>query len=160
MISTKLQDALNAQIVAEMWSANIYLSMSYYFSGTGYNGFAHWMKLQAKEENEHAERIAGYLQERGGIVRLGAIDAVPLQWDSPEAAFQYVYQHECKVSKMIDNLMDLAIAEKDYATQNHLWWFVNEQVEEEANASAILDQFKVCGGHALHHLDAELAQRK
>ncbi|MCD8266419.1 MAG: ferritin, partial [Prevotellaceae bacterium] len=132
MISNKLQQAINAQITAEMWSANLYLSMSYYFAAKGYEGFAKWMKAQANEENEHAEQMAQYILRRGGEAKVGAIDAVPQEWDSPLAVFEHVYKHECHVSSLIDALVDLAIAEKDKASQDFLMGFVREQVEEEA----------------------------
>ncbi len=160
MISNKLQQAINAQIVAEMWSANLYLSMSYYFAAKGYEGFAKWMKAQAKEENEHAEEMAQYILRRGGEAKVGAIDAVPQEWDSPLAVFEHVYKHECHVSSLIDALVDLAIAEKDKASQDFLMGFVREQVEEEATAQGIVDKMKLGGQSALYHLDAELGKRK
>ncbi|MCD7714784.1 MAG: ferritin [Prevotella sp.] len=160
MISTKLQDAVNAQIVAEMWSANLYLSMSYYFAGKGYDGFAKWMKAQANEENEHAEEMAGYILRRGGQAKVGAIDAVPQEWASPLAVFEHVYKHECHVSQLIDALHDLALKENDKASQDFLMTFVREQVEEEATASGIVDKMKLGGDAALYHLDIELGQRK
>ncbi|MCD8303580.1 MAG: ferritin [Prevotellaceae bacterium] len=160
MISNKLQDAINAQIVAEMWSANLYLSMSYYFAAKGYEGFAKWMKAQANEENEHAEQMAQYILRRGGEAKVGAIDAVPQEWDSPLAVFEHVYKHECHVSSLIDALVDLALAEKDKASQDFLMGFVREQVEEEATAQGIVDKMKLGGQSALYHLDAELGTRK
>ncbi len=160
MIGSKLQDAVNAQIVAEMWSANLYLSMSYYFGGKGYEGFAKWMKAQALEENEHAEEMAQYLMKRGGQAKVGAIDAVPQDWESPLAVFEHVYQHECHVSKLIDNLLDVAVEERDKASQDFLWTFVREQVEEEATAQGIVDKIKLGGASALYHLDKELGERK
>lgn len=84
MISQKLQDAINAQIVAEMWSANLYLSMSYFFAAKGYEGFASWMKAQAHEENDHADMLAQYVMKRGGQARWGLwmlfLRNGPLRW--------------------------------------------------------------------------------
>ncbi|MCD8282606.1 MAG: ferritin [Prevotella sp.] len=160
MISNKLQEAFNAQIVAEMWSANLYLSMSYYFGGKGYEGFARWMKAQANEENEHAEEMAQFLMKRGGKALVGAIDAVPAEWDGPLAVFENVYEHECKVSGLIDALLDTAVAENDKAAQDFVWTFVREQVEEEATAQGIVDKMKLGGASALYHLDEELGKRK
>ncbi|MCD8210738.1 MAG: ferritin [Prevotella sp.] len=160
MISTKLQDAINAQIAAEMWSANIYLSMSYYFGNKGYSGFASWMKAQANEEYEHAEEFAQYLLKRGGKALISSIDSVPQEWETPLEVFEHVYKHECHVSQLINDLLDLAIAENDKATQDFLWTFVREQVEEEATSSDIVDKLKLGGNSALYHLDAELGKRK
>ena len=141
MISEKLQNAINEQITAEMWSSNLYLSMSFYFACEGFDGFAHWMKKQSQEELEHAYTMADYVTKRGGKV------------------FQHVYEHECKVSKMIDNLVSIASAEKDNATQDFLWGFVREQVEEEATAQGIVDKLKKAGDTGLLFIDAQLAKR-
>ena len=130
MISEKLQNAINEQITAEMWSSNLYLSMSFYFACEGFDGFAHWMKKQSQEELEHAYTMADYVTKRGGKAKVDKIDVVPQGWGSPLEVFQHVYEHECKVSKMIDNLVSIASAEKDNATQDFLWGFVREQVEE------------------------------
>ncbi len=160
MISQKLQDALNGQIVAEMWSANLYLSMSFYFEGEGFTGFANWMKKQSQEETEHAYQMADFIIKRGGKAILGNIDAVPQSWESPLAAFEQVYAHECKVSSLINNLLDIAEAEKDRATEDFLWQFVREQVEEEATASNIVDRLKRMGTTAIFNLDQEYGNRK
>ncbi len=160
MISQKLQDALNGQIVAEMWSANLYMSMSFYFDREGFEGFANWMKKQSEEERDHAFTMAQYISKRGGVAKLGTIDSVPQDWDSPLAAFEHVYLHECHVSKLIDNLLDLATTENDKATQDFLWQFVREQVEEEATASGIVDRIKRMGDSAIFGLDQQLGARK
>lgn len=160
MISKKLQNAINEQIVAEMWSANLYMSMSFYFDREGFPGFANWMKKQSQEEIEHAYMMAEYLNKRGGEATLGQIDAVPENWDSPLAVFEQVYAHECNVSRMIDNLLDLATSESDKATQDFFWSFVREQVEEEATASGIVDRLKKMGNTAIFNLDKEYGERK
>ena len=160
MISQKLQDAINAQIVAEMWSANLYLSMSYFFAAKGYEGFASWMKAQAREENDHADMLAQYVMKRGGQAKVGAVDAVPQEWASPQDVFEHVYKHEWQVSELIDKLVDVASAEKDKASQDFLWGFVREQVEEEATVQGILDKIKLGGDVALYHLDIQLGARK
>lgn len=160
MISQKLQDALNGQIVAELWSANLYMSMSFYFDREGFSGFANWMKKQSEEETDHAFTMAQYICKRGGVAKLGTINEVPQDWDSPLAAFEHVYRHECQVSKLIDNLLDLATAENDKATQDFLWQFVREQVEEEATASGIVDRIKRMGDSAIFGLDQQLGTRK
>ena len=160
MISQNLQNAINGQIAAEMWSANLYLSMSYYFEAKGYTGFASWMKVQASEENEHADMLAQYVMKRGGKASVSAIEAVPQEWSSPLEVFEQVYEHECHISKMIDNLVDVAAVEKDKASQDFLWGFVREQVEEEATAQGIVDKIKLGGEAALYHLDQKLGERK
>ena len=159
MISEKLQDAINEQISRELWSANLYLSMAFYFDMEGFNGFASWMKKQSQEETEHAHTMAGYLIKRGGKARVGRVDAVPEVWKSPLEVFEQVYEHECKVSRWIDDLLDLAIAENDKATQDFLWTFVREQVEEEATASGIVDRIRKMGDTAIFNLDQQYGAR-
>lgn len=160
MISEKLQNAINEQITAEMWSANLYLSMSFYFEREGFSGFAHWMKKQSQEELEHAYTMAGYIMKRGGIAKVDKIDVVPSGWGSPLEVFEHVYKHECHVSKLVDSLVSIASAEKDNATQDFLWGFVREQVEEEATAQAIVDKIKKADDAGIFFVDSQLGQRK
>ncbi|MBO5418990.1 MAG: ferritin [Bacteroidales bacterium] len=159
MITTKLQKAINDQITAELWSSNLYLQMSYFLKSQGWDGFAHWMSLQAEEEREHATKMADYMTDRGGTVKLQMIDVVPEGWGSVLEIFEHAYSHECKVSKMIDTLVGLSSEEKDYATENFFRTFVDEQVEEEATASGIVDKLKKAGEAGIFFLDAELGKR-
>ncbi len=161
MISSKIQDALNAQINAELWSAYLYLSMGMNFEAEGYAGIANWFRIQFKEEQAHAEIFINYLNSRGGRVVLKAIDAVPTEWSTPLAAFVDTLAHEEKVTSLINGLYALAIEENDYATRGKLDWFVNEQVEEEETARNLIDRLKLIGdnGMALYMLDQELAAR-
>lgn len=160
MITEKLQNAINDQITAEMWSANLYLSMSFYLSMQGYDGFAHWLKKQSQEELEHAYDMAAYVIKRGGTAKVEKIDVVPQGWGSVEEVFKHIYEHECHVSSLINSLVDLASAEKDKATQDFLWGYVREQVEEEATAQGIYDKIKRAGDAGLLILDGQLGQRK
>ena len=160
MISEKLQNAINEQITAEMWSANLYLSMSLYFEKEGFSGFANWMKKQSQEELEHAYVMADYIIKRGGVAKVDKIDVVPSGWGTPLEVFEHVYKHECHVSKMIDELVSVASAERDNATQDFLWGFVREQVEEEATAQGIVDKIKKAGDAGIFFIDSQLGQRK
>ena len=160
MSSQKLQDAINGQITKEIWSANLYLSMAFYFDKEGFNGFANWMKKQSQEEMDHAYTMANYIIKRGGTARVGQIDAVPESWNSPLEVFEKVYEHECTVSKSIDDLVDIASAERDKATQDFLWSFVREQVEEEATASGIVDRIRKMGDSAIFNLDQQYGSRQ
>ena len=160
MINNKILDALNDQINAEFWSAFLYLSMSADFESKGFEGFAHWFRVQYKEESEHALKIFDYINDRGGTVRLHAIKEVTQTWPTPLAAFEDVLTHELKVTSLIHNLMDIAVQEKDYATQNFLRWYIDEQVEEEKNATAIIEKLKRVGdGGGLVYIDKELKKR-
>ena len=160
MISEKLQNAINEQITAEMWSANLYLSMSFYFEKEGFSGFANWMKKQSQEELEHAYVMADYIIKRGGVAKVDKIDVVPSGWGTPLEVFEHVYKNVCHVSKMIDELVSVASAERDNATQDFLWGFVREQVEEEATAQGIVDKIKKAGDAGIFFIDSQLGQRK
>lgn len=161
MICNKIQDALNEQINAELWSAYLYLSMGMHFEAEGCKGLANWFKVQFKEEQAHAEIFMNYLNSRGGRVVLSPIAAVPATWASPLAAFEDTLAHEEKVTALINNLYHIAIEEKDYATTGKLDWFISEQVEEEETAKGIVDRLKLVGdnGMGLYMLDQEFASR-
>lgn len=161
MLSEKIQDALNEQVNAEMWSAYLYLSMSMHFQAEGCPGIANWYNVQWQEELAHAEILRNWINSRGGRVTLKAIDAVPTEWKDALDAFESTLAHEQKVTALINSLYALAEAEKDYATRGRLDWFVNEQVEEEENCRDLIDRLKMIGdnGLALYTLDRELATR-
>lgn len=160
MITKKLQDAINEQINAEMWSSNLYLSMSFYMEQQGLCGSASWLKAQSKEEMDHAYALADYLIKRGGNAEVRQINVVPTGWGSALEVFEHVYKHECHVSELINTLVDVAATEKDKATQDFLWTFVREQVEEEATAHTIVEKLKLAGTVGLLFVDARLGERK
>ena len=161
MIGKKMEKALNEQVNAEMYSAYLYLSMESWFKSQNLNGFANWMRVQTQEEMVHAMKMYDFVIERGGRVLLKSIQGPQTEWDSPLAAFEAVSEHEQKVTGLINDLVDLAIKEKDHATNSFLQWFVNEQVEEEASADELVRQLKLMenapGG--MFMLDRELGQR-
>ena len=161
MISQKVQDALNRQCNREMYSAYLYLSMSAYFQSLNLKGFASWMRVQTQEEMVHAMKFYDYVVQRGGRVILADIEAPPTEWKSPRDAFDKTYEHEQKVTGLINDLMNLAIAEKDHASVNFLQWFVTEQVEEEESSSEVAERLKLIGkdSNSLLMLDKELGQR-
>lgn len=159
ILSRKLSDALNEQINAEMWSSNLYLSMSVHFDVLGLDGCAHWMRKQSQEELEHAYKMIDYSIKRGGQVVIGVINAVPTAWGSPVEIFEHVHQHEVHVSALIDRLVDIAAEEKDKATQDFLWGFVREQVEEEATAKNLVEKLKQYGEHHVAIMDHHLSKR-
>lgn len=161
MISTTLETALNEQIAFEMQSANLYLSMAFYFDKEGFSGFSTWMKKQSEEEMDHAYQMASYLIKRGGTALVSPITApVKQTWSSPLEAFEDAYAHECHVSRSIDKLHDLARAENDKATEDFFWQFIREQVEEEATASSIVDRIRKMGDSAIFNLDQQYGSRQ
>jgi len=161
MLSKTLQKALNEQIDKEFYSAHLYLSMASYAETLNLPGFAHWMKLQQREEFGHAMQIYKYVNERGGRVELGAIAQPPSDFNTPTALFEEVLSHERSITASINKLYEKAVKEKDYATQVMLHGFIEEQVEEEASASEILETLRIGGekGPALLMLDRQLARR-
>ena len=161
MLSEKMKAALNEQINAELWSAYLYLSMGMNFEAQGRPGVANWFKIQFKEEQDHAQIFMNYINSRGGRVILKPIAEVPTEWCCPLEAFKATLEHKRKVTALISNLQALAEEEKDYATREHLKWFVTEQVEEEENAQVLIDKFTLIGDNGMGHymLDQELAAR-
>lgn len=161
MISDKMQKALNAQINAEIFSSYLYLSMAAYLESQNWSGMAAWMKAQSGEEYGHAMKIYGYLNEVDGTVILDAIEKPKATWKSPLQVFEEAYQHELEITKKINDLVGLAIEEKDYATNLFLNWFVTEQVEEIATVTKIINKFNLIGDNktSLFLLDRELGMR-
>lgn len=161
MLSPKMEKAYNDQINAEIYSSYLYMSMATWFEDQQMAGFAHWMKVQAQEEMTHALKLYSHVCERGGRVRLAAIDGPPTDWDSPLNVVEEVLKHEQKVTGLINGLVDLAQSEKDHASFNFLQWFVGEQVEEEASVQEVIGKLKMVeqtsGG--LFMLDKEMAAR-
>jgi len=161
MLSKKLLSGLNDQINAELFSAYLYLSMSSWFKAQNLEGFASWLQVQAQEEVGHAMKIYVYLHNKGTAVELKQIEAPKKSWKSPLAAFEDAYKHEVYISGRINDLADLALADKDHATNVLLHWFVGEQVEEEASALAVVEKLKLVASHpgGIYMLDREMASR-
>ncbi|MBN1824827.1 MAG: ferritin [Candidatus Eisenbacteria bacterium] len=161
MLKKKMEKALNDQVNMELESAYLYLSMSVDFAAKNLNGAAAWMRMQAQEEVGHGLKIQNYILERGGTATLQAISAPQATWKTPLAAFQDAYLHEQKVTASIDKLVNLAVVEKDHATQAMLQWFVTEQVEEEASVDEVVQMLKMVGANTngLFMIDRQLAAR-
>lgn len=161
MLNQRIQDAINEQINAELYSAYLYLSMAQHFEAEGLSGFANWFKVQFQEEQDHATIFMNYVNQRGGRVLLKAIDAVPTTWASPTEAFNATLEHEQKVTALINAIYTIAMEEQDYATRDRLNWFVTEQVEEENNCRELIDKLRLIGdnGMGLYMLNTELAAR-
>jgi ferritin len=161
MLNEKIEEAFNDQLNAELYSSYLYLSMAAYFQSINLEGFANWMRCQAQEEIVHAMKFYNFVNERAGRVILTAIEGPATKWDSPLIAFEDAYRHEEKITASINNLVDLAIKEKDHAANAFLQWFVNEQVEEESSVDAVVHQLNLAGdqGSGLFMIDRELASR-
>ncbi len=162
MLSQTLHDAINEQINYELYSAYIYLAMAAYYDSITRPGFAHWMRVQAQEEVEHAMKFYTYIYDRGGKVALQAIAQPSADFRSELDAFERALAHERKVTARINDLYAQAVKDNDYASQSFLRWFVDEQVQEERDASQIVEMLKMIGDskNGLFMLDHELGERK
>ena len=161
MINQKVGKILNSQVNKELYSAYLYLSMSAYFSDKGLLGFANWMRIQAQEEQAHAMLIYDFLINRGEKVVLTAVDAPPKSWENSLSVMEEVLKHEVYVTGLINNIISIAEEVKDRATISYMNWFIDEQVEEEANSQDIISKLKLIGEDksALYLLDKDLAAR-
>jgi len=162
MLSKQLQDAINEQINLELYSAYVYLSMAAHFEGENLGGFANWMRVQFQEETGHAMKFFKYVYDRGGKVILKAIAQPAAKFKAPLDVFHIVLDHEQKVTASINKLYELAVKEKDYASQTFLQWYINEQVEEEKNALDIINMLEMIGNTpiSLMMADKQLGARK
>ncbi len=161
MLSEKMQEALNDQMKWEFYSEFLYLAMAGYLKSRSLDGFANWMMVQTQEEHAHAVMFFNYIADAGGRAEVRAFDQMENEYASVTDVFRKTVEHEKLVTRRINDLMALALEEKDFATAGFLDWFVREQVEEVASPQKILDQLEMTeeGGNALMMLDRELAQR-
>ena len=160
-MSRNLYKAINDQINAELWSAYLYLSMSMDCEAKGYKGIANWFYVQFQEEQAHARIFMNYLNSRGEKVVLLPIAEVKTEWDAVLDMFKDTFNHEQKVTSMINNIAAIAEQDRDYATVNRIAWFIDEQVEEEESAREMISTFEAVEGnkYGMYMLDKELAAR-
>ena len=160
-IKKEMQDAINDQINAELFSAYLYLSMASWFDDEDLPGFSNWMRCQYMEETMHAMKFFNFLNERGGRAELKAIEGPDIKWNSYVEAFKAVVAHEEYISERINKLVSLSRKLEDYATENLLMWYVDEQVEEEDTANQILSKLKRLkeDSNGLLRYDSEMGAR-
>jgi ferritin len=160
-MQTTVEKAFNEQIRHELESAYLYLSMSAHFEAANLPGFARWMRVQSREEMDHAMRLYDHVIERGGRVVLQAIAKPQSEFGAPLSIFEAALEHEKKITGLIEKLYETAAAEKDYAAQLALQWFITEQVEEEQNAGTVVEQLRLVGENptALLMMDRQLGAR-
>jgi len=156
-----MEEELNKQLNAEMYSGYLYLAMAAYFDDSDLDGFANWMRVQSKEELSHSMKFYDYIVQRGARVNLDTIEKPKFKWDSPVDVFEQVLSHEKTVSTLINDLVDLAIEEKDHATNNFLQWFIAEQIEEEESATSALNKVKLASqaSNGMFLVNSEFANR-
>jgi ferritin len=162
VISKTMQDAINAQINLEQSSSQLYLSMSAHCEGMSFRGFAHWLKVQSGEETAHGTKLVDFLLDRGGKLELKPIPAPPSGFGSVIEVFEKTLAHEQTISARINALFEQARAEKDYASEVALQWYVTEQVEEESQVRQIVDHLHAVGdkGGGIWYLDSRMAKRE
>jgi ferritin len=161
MLNKKMEAAINEQINREMYSAYLYMAMSADSAFKGLKGFANWFMVQYHEEMLHAMKMYEYISRQGGKVQLKAIAEPPLSFDSPMDMFQKTLKHEQFITQCINDLSNLAVQEKDHASQTFLQWYITEQIEEEENDNDIIAQLKLIGTDTagLFMLDKDMATR-
>jgi len=161
-MDSKLQDLIQEQIGHEYYSSYLYLQMASYFESINLDGFARWMKMQAREEREHGDKMYEFLQDRGVRVILRALPQPPSNFDSPQEVFEKTLEHEQKVTSLINGIADQADRVNDRPTKVFIQWFVSEQVEEEKNATRTLELLKKIkpDSGALFQLDHRLGKRE
>jgi len=156
-----VRDGVNRQIGKEFKAGYLYLAMSAHFERASLVGFASWMREQAQEELAHAMKLFDFMNHRGAVVELPAVDAPPTDFGTPLEIFEEALRHEEEVTRLIHELYDLCAERHDHATQLELNWFITEQVEEEASVGTIVDQLRMAGSNeaAVLMLDRELGAR-
>ena len=161
MLKSEVEDALNLQLNRETFSAYLYFSMAAWLGGANFPGFSHWMYAQGVEELTHTQKLYDYIQQRGGTVRLEAVDGPKAEWDSVLSLFEETLAHEEFVTESINGLVGIARGAMDHATEIFLQWFVTEQVEEEESVQQIIQRLRLVGDNpsALIMVDGELGKR-
>lgn len=161
MISQKMTDRINLQINRELYSAYLYLALAAKMTEQGYAGIGNWLTVQYHEEMFHAMKFVKYLAEQNVVVKYEAVAAPEIKGVAVKDVFKQVYAHEQSVTASIREMVELARAEKDYATENLLDWYIDEQVEEEKNDTEILQLVDLIGGtaHGLFMINIELGKR-
>lgn len=162
MVSKRMTDRINEQINREMYSGYLYLAMAARMQEAGFKGVGTWLTIQYHEEMFHAMRMYAYLQDQGAAVELKAIAKPEFKGATVKEIFQHALEHERGVTKSIHEIMAQAVEEKDYPTQSFITWYVDEQVEEEKNATEILQAVDLVGNSAqgVYLLNVELGKRK
>ena len=156
MLNKKIETTLNEQVEKESFSSALYLAMASWSEVNGMAGIADWLYLQAEEERMHMLKFIRYINERDGHAIIPASKQPKKEFSSVKKMFEEVLKHEQFISASINDIVALCITEKDFTTQHWLQWFVNEQIEEEANATKILDKLSLVGEGNLYLFDRDI----
>ena len=156
MLSKKMLDILNKQIAKEAYASHLYLSMASWAEGEGLDGISGWFYAQSEEEREHMMKFIKYVNERGGHAEIPQVEKPPKKFPGIKESFEAALEHEQMVSAAINDIVELALKEKDYATNNWIQLFVEEQREEEASVQAIIDKLELLGDRGLYVFDRDI----
>ncbi len=156
MLSKKMLDVLNKQTAKEAYASHLYLAMASWAEAEGLDGIADWFYAQSEEEREHMMKFIKYINERGGHAEVPQVDKPPKKFPGVNEAFEAALEHEQMVSGAINDIVELSLKEKDYATNNWIQWFVEEQREEEASVQAIIDKLEMLGDRGLYVFDRDI----
>ncbi|WP_447639907.1 MULTISPECIES: ferritin [Chitinophagaceae] len=162
-LSPTIMKALNDQMTMEAYSSQVYLMLSSWADQQGYAGISKFLFKHSTEERSHMAKLIEYIQERGGKVTIDAIKKPGSEPKSVQECFEMVFKQEVDNTTAIYKIVKLALDEEDWATWNHLQWFVGEQREEEKYALNLLDKIKIAGGSnapdtTLYELDKDLSR--
>lgn len=158
MVSSKIEEALNAQIEVEARSSQFYLAMASWADTKGFSGVSQFLYRHSDEERQHMLKLINYVNQRGGKAIIPSLPKPPADFESVQVIFKELFEHEQKVTQRINEVVDACLAEKDYTTHNFMQWYVSEQIEEEALARTILDKLALIGNDkgGLYLFDREL----
>jgi len=156
MLNKKVEKILNVQVEKEGYSSALYLAMASWADTEGLEGIAEWLYVQSDEERMHMLKLVKYINERGGKAAIPAFKEPPKAYGTVLEMFQQVLKHEEFITASINEIVALCEAEKDFTTHNWVQWFVNEQIEEEANVRRILDKLKLVGDSHLYMFDRDI----
>lgn len=162
MISKNMVDMLNEQINMELYSGYLYMDIANYYAQKTLEGFSHWFLVQAKEEYSHAMRIREYLLDNGKELKLDELDNPTIEYKNALEPLETALDHEKDITESIHKIYKEAVNEEDYRTMEFLNWFIEEQLEEEANVGALVDKYNLFSndGKMLYMLDREFALRE
>jgi ferritin len=156
MLTRNVEDILNAQVEKEGFSSNLYLAMSSWAESQGYAGISQWLYLQAEEEHKHMLKLLHYINDSGGHAIIPAFKQPPVIFNDVKHLFEEVYAHEQHITAAINSIVAVTNSEKDYTTHHWIQWYVQEQIEEEKNARAILDKLRLLGNSPLYLFDRDI----
>ena len=160
MMNKKIENKLNEQVEKEAYSSQLYLSMAVWAEVSGLSGIAEFLYAHSDEERGHMLKLVKFINERGGVANISAIDKPKSEFDSIEEVFTDLLNHEMMITNSINEIVHLCLEEKDFTTHNFMQWFVSEQMEEEALARTIMDKIKMIGADkgGLYLFDRDINQ--